>query len=348
MIEDGGPGLFGFETDPPDACLDFIAEQMIRFGMPVSSRLATVLTRAAENTFYFCNWSDPYVLFTRGVSDVKLSDDWANYFYEVRRDLPSGRIIFKTNNPQDVEVYELALAEGERAFRIFLAHDFLGYQEAIKGQGAWGHVTDIIEALIHSVDDEIEMVGFSGLLKQEELEELRSFCTRVKAGIRHVDVMQMEFYFKFAAWAAFVWLVGPPGREFRYKKSDLYHAVYEDGEALLTEHSIFGRGDFRKTARPVNSCHKCHIESWCLENTVVNDRLDFICESCATAGMPVMPPANCGFRLCRLPQCQHHPMFTFDPNRRLHETMKAVGQLTAGSRSSALLSGSKDPRKLLT
>lgn len=315
--------------------------------MPVSSNIATVLTRGAEHAFYFCNWSDPYLLFTRGMSDVKLTDDWSEYFYEIRKELPYGRFLYKRSDPQDVEVYQLALAEGEAAWRQVDALEFLGYYEALQAKAPWHELHDVAVTLVDSVDDELGSCGLHMMLDEVEYDELKSFCTYRQAGITHVDICRMEFYVQFSAWAALIWLLSPLSREYRYKASELYRVVIDCGEALLTEHSIFGRGDYRKTSRPVFSCYRCGIQSWCLEATSNDGLLDHICEACVSAGMPVLPPANCGSRLCRLPQCKHHPMHAFDPNRRLHETMRTVGQLTAQMGAPSLLSGRKNPQGLL-
>ncbi len=184
--------------------------------------------------------------------------------------------------------------------------------------------------------------------QRESRLEIRRACTYQATGGHYVvDIEKTEFYLEFAAWAAFVWLVGPLGHEFRIHHSDLTEAVHEEGEAILADFYVVGKQHYRKMERPTEACVRCHIQAWCLEHSVQDNSVVRICESCMSRDMPVLPPANCGSRLCKMPQCRHHPFYAFDPNLRLHQTMRTAGFFSRQIEEARRLSGQSAGQNLL-
>jgi hypothetical protein len=360
-------GIFAkFTNDIPEPCLNFVTDQLIRFGLPMSDALSALPVVASEAAFSHVGTCDPYVLFTRGLSDVDLTDEWQTHAYEVFRHTSMGTTLRYEPKVGDVESYRINVVQSERVYRDFMSAPFLGYAEAIRGKGI-GHMESAPDGghrfhwvqpphPLHDIAFELQDTVFSTVasdmlasLGRKGYEELRLFCRKGhEAGIPFVDMRLAHFYFELAAWAAFVWLVGPLGRNWRIEFNVLTEAVHDHGEALLVGYTVFARDSYRKTLRPVESCHHCHIQSWCLSDKLEERALVKICEHCVTEGMPILPPANCGKRLCRMPACKHHPMFTFDPNLRLHQTMRTVGALAAQtSKNPALLEGRRPTDLLL-
>lgn len=336
--------FYNWRYEVPEPCMNFVADQLMRFGFPLSDRLCNVLVVAAECAITYCGGRDPYVMFTRGLSDIDLTDEWQTHAYQVQKEIAGGRIIYREPKPGDAESYRLNIPQGMMVFQNFMKSPFLGYAEAIQGKGIGDWFIDdngnqnmrwrkdphplhdiaweLQDLVLQRTDDMEPEIG------AEAYEELRDVCRRAQpGGIPIVDIRRMEMYFEMAAWASFVWLMSPHSVGWRCYHNRLVSAVHEEGEALLVGYTIFGRGEYKKTQRPVESCFHCHIQSWCLSDKLEAQSLVKICEHCCTDGMPLIPPSNCGTRICRMPQCRHHPMHSFDPNRRLHETMRSSGAL---------------------
>jgi hypothetical protein len=360
-------GIFcHFSSDVPDPCYNFVTDQLVRFGFPMSDALSALPIVASLETFMHVGTRDPYVLFTRGLSDVDLTDEWQTHAYEVIRYTSMGTSMRYEPKVGDVESYRLNIVQSEAVYRDFMNSRFLGYADAITGKGVglrtrgpngepvweWMQPPHPLHDIAFELRDAIHATctnDMEAVLGKKGYTALREHCRKQPAdGLPFVDMRLASFYFEMAAWAAFVWLVGPLGRNWRIHYNLLTQAVHDQGEALLVGYTVFARDSYRKTLRPVESCHHCHIQSWCLSDKLEERALVKICEHCVTEGMPILPPANCGKRLCRMPACKHHPMFTFDPNLRLHQTMRTVGALAAQtSKNPALLEGRRPTDLLL-
>lgn len=316
-------------------------------GFVVTDEFYPVVAAGFSQVWTYLNYVDPYVLFTRGLSDVCISPDWAENTYEITKFIHHGaRSILYEPDPEEVESYSINLGEGEWAFQEFLKSPTLVYMEALEQPKHFLH--DIAITLQENVQQELDEVGLAELLLPHQEKALRAACSyRNEKGIKVLDIRRIELYFEFAAWASLVWVLSPLSRDWRCDHNELFDAVLNDGEALLIGHGVYTRGSYRKIPRPPQSCRQCGIQSWCLSNLLHGHSLALLCESCVTEGLPVLPPANCGTRLCRLPQCKHHPFNIFDPNMRLHETMRKTGQLLHTGERNPLLSGRTSSQNLL-
>lgn len=366
-LEDGFDGIFSWDYDIPEGCCEFILSEMERHGLETTPSLYHLAIFGARTALFHFSHFDPYVFFARGLSDVKLTDDWQNYSYQLRKEVARGKIIYYEPHAEEIESYSLALDEGERVFQTFLSRPMLAYDEALDGTGK-GHLGkgpdggplwittkeahplhDIAVALQDTIQSELSGMEYSTFLTRQGEHDLRSICTRrnTHTGVMIVDLQKLEYYFEFAAWAAMVWFLSPLSRDWRCENNALMRMVHEYGEAILVGYTPFPRDYYVKESRPLRSCHRCHVQSWCLEDVMQGDTLSLICESCLSDGMPILPPANCGSKLCRMPQCRHHPLFAFDPNLRLHQTMRTAGQLVQNQTQNPLLAGSTPDRRLL-
>jgi hypothetical protein len=363
-IRDGGFGVFDW-YDVDDACANFVVDQMTRFGLPMNSRLRNIVYSAGVHAFYYASVVDPYCLFTRGLTDVELSDEWMSKTFEIKTETKTGRHLHFNPEPEEVECYKSNTPQGEAFFHHIMQQPFLDYENAMREfsyrRGQRAHqLHDIAMSITEFLDEELCSMGVEELMgNQETYAELKELCSYDgPEGERIVDYRRMEFYFEFAAWAAFIWILSPLSRNWRCDSSSLFAAVLDDGEALLVGYEVFPRGTYRKTDRPFSSCFVCGIQAWCfsdqarevevitLSGPVLESHLVKVCEHCVTEGFPILPPDNCGLRICRMAQCKHHPSFNFDPNRRLHETMKSTGQLLLKSDTGTFLPGMQAQSRL--
>lgn len=368
FLMEQGLGAWQWDGGVPEECLAFVADQLVRNGLEVTPGIMLVLEASAEEAFNYINFQDPYVLFSRGLSDVTLTDDWAHFTYEVTKYAGDGKSMRFEPSAESVESYELSIPQSEWAFRQFMETPWMAYVEALQGEGVgrgmhgpdgdyhqeWATPPHPLNDIARSLKDMIEeraLNSGSDWASNEEREallNLRHLCTyRATGGHNVVDIRRVEFYQELAAWAAFVWVIGPLGREFRIHCNQLTEAVHEEGEAILADCWVVGKAHFRKLQRPTEACVRCHIQAWCLEISVQDNCTARICESCMSRDMPILPPANCGTRLCKMPQCKHHPYYAFDPNLRLHQTMRSVGQLSKPAEEAKRLAGQAGGRNLL-
>lgn len=364
LINEGYPGLFGDWFGYDDDCVNFIMEQMERNGIPINDGTVSAAHAGAHQGLSFVSWSDPYVLFTRGLSDVKMADDWHECTYQIPKTMPNGRTIMIEPEFDEVEAFSLDIAQGEWVFREFLKRPFLDLEPALYGAGRIERYVDgkpVYKAEPHALHDiavgladwairELNECGPDELLGEDEYRILEQTCSYVQDASGEVitDYERLEFICIFAAWAAFVWVLSPRSRKWRCEQSGIIHAVHEEGEAItigITD--VFGRSQYNKFRRPAQSCYQCEVESWCLTTIFAENTWLHICNACDSRGLPVRPPANCGSKLCRMPQCRHHPFFIFPSERRLHESLRKDGLLTAKTGQNPLLAARQAEQKLL-
>lgn len=337
---------------------------MERNGIVINGGTASVAHCGVISALSYIGYSDPYIMFTRGLSDVKIADDWHDSVYQIAKKLPNGKVIYITPDFDDCEAFQYDYAQGQWVHEQFLQRPYLDYYAAINnsaravkvnGKMVWAQephsLHDIAISICNSIHDEMMNVGIEEMVGTEhgEYQELLDACSYMQPGGRIVQDFEMvEFCFFFAAWAAFVWAVSPRSMKWRCEANALFQVVHDEGEALsLGPTDIFGKSMFRKSPRPKDSCYRCEVESWCLENIPVDGVWRKICHSCDRNGLPVMEPANCGTKICRMPQCKHHPFFIFPTDRRLHETLRKDGLLTARTGQNPLLAQREAEKRLL-
>jgi hypothetical protein len=168
-------------------------------------------------------------------------------------------------------------------------------------------------------------------LNPDSHEALRRMCTDAAGNF---NAQMFGAYFELAAWSATLWLIGPPGREFRMANHDIFSAALTFGEAVMVEGSVIDPGYYRKLSRAPMSCVVCGLAAWCVEMVSSAHTARYMCEHCLSQGMPPSAMATCGGKRCLLAACAHHPYHSLG-TVGIHQARKEYGQLkaVAGSRS---------------
>lgn len=279
----------GYDNIPTD-CINFIMSQYERFKIPLPSCIDQVMDIAATWMFTLIDQIDPYMLFW-GLSDVNLTGDWCECAFEVHAVGEPVREV----DPEWVETFIVDLAQGERLFYEYLSKP--GLQALPVGE-------QIREMLDGDCGDSI----YESFNKQASA-ELEKFClVKNAAGEDEVDTQRFRAYFELAAWATFVWIAGPPSRQFRSMRHEIFSACFSYGECILAEGVVIPPTHYVKLPRAPRSCYKCGINSWCVELT--QDEAGGarrICEHCLNHDMPKFNGATCGTKFCRRVECQHNP-----------------------------------------
>jgi len=317
-VNSSGDGIMQFTFgDLPDECIAFCLEQYHRFSVPFPSEMHDVLVSGASASFSYVDTVDPYALF-KGVSDVDLSYEWTAITFQILDQKLGGGRTYEAD-PQFLETFCAMPGQAEEMFAQCIARPGLdalpfGIGENIRSvmDGDWG------EDVWATIDAETDLT-------------LREICTA--PGAMEPDKKRMMAYFELSAWAAFIWLAGPLGRQWRMTRHDIMHTAMAYGECILYQHTIISPDFYLKIARPPQSCYKCGVQAWCVENTLVGGNASYICESCLFSHGSLGPfgAANCGTKLCRESRCPHHP-FAHMGQAGAFATVGKHGQLAAMTR----------------
>lgn len=329
-ISEGGSGMLGlYWHDVPDMCLDFIMCQMTRFNIPFNKDILDVLRVGAYASFSWCDIQDPYCLFW-GVSDVNLTDDWSQNTYELH-DL-WGHQVSKEADPEYLETFVYVPGQCEAVFEEHLAKPGLLALPNCAGHG----ISDLLCGEYNGEEcwDGIDSTAHNALV---------ALCTNPDGS---VDKRRMMAYFELAAWAGFLWLAGPYGREFRREHNLIMDTAIQFGESILLEGSIITPENYRKYPRPPQSCYRCGVPAWCVELTQDMGTTRYVCMACTHAGLPPLSAMHCGSTYCKYSSCPHNPFHTHG-QAGIYAAARHNGQLLGmarGGQASILLRGDKQLR----
>jgi hypothetical protein len=339
QIGNTGEGLFwssgyGGMIDAPDGSVEFVISQLHRFNIPVHEGIFEFLERCVSWTLTTFSVSEPYALFFDGASDVSITFEWTTKTFEIQ-DM-NDDMKFREADPDDLETFMFYPGRDEQIFNECLASPGLENLPSDIGiiiehslKGYYGH-----ESILHS--DECTA---------ETLEHLAAICTvEGDDGERVVDEDRMYNYAKLAGWATYLWLVGPLGKDFRYKTADLFSTAYDYGECILSESWFFPPTMYRKLDRAPRSCYRCGIDAWCTEVTSMGDTTRYICESCLSKGMPPLD-GLCGSKMCRWALCPNHPYHQMG-SAGIKESYRSTGAIGAGARERAKALGAQEVKRL--
>jgi hypothetical protein len=319
-----GNGIFNFpfyDRVPPE-CMAFIQEQFARFNVPLHEELLELADAAGYVPFCVVDGFAPYLIFS-GISDVDITDDWCRHAYEM--------IEYEGATPQELdaerlETYIYIPGQAERVFMDCLSRpglDALPYDAGdILREASGKYNDDWISDVWSRLSEECKQACFRHMPAPPGSEF--SLCETTFTG-----------YTELAMWAAFLWLIGPPGRSLRAGTCEIFDAAMASGECLLAEGCVIDAIHYRKLQRAPKSCHRCGLDAWCVELTssgpsMVGQSARHICEHCLTEGMPVYRPANCGGKMCRWLTCPYHPDHGTQ-RAGMHGWYGQHGQLAGGS-----------------
>lgn len=271
----GGMGL-------PDECRLFIKDQYRRFGLSLPVWEDELINLAAETTFYYSDIINPYVLLLE-FSDVTMTSDWANHTY-----LMSSENFNETPielDPQKTETYRFVKGQCEHWFEYFMSHPGLEAIPNDVGTNLSEQISSVIEDMEWRMEDEYIA------------KDIRNYCKD-----------KIFNYFDLASWAAFAWLAGPYGRDFRVKTHECFELCLIYGEAVLYDTYWVHPNNYKKIERPPGSCVECGLDSWCNDLTFIEGQTIMICENCLNGGKQIFGQQGCGTKYCKYWECEYHPM----------------------------------------
>jgi len=296
-INSSGQGVMGFEFGSiPDECFNFCLTQYARFGVPMSPELHEVITVGGSASFYFADVIDPYALF-EGVSDVNMTQDWAYVAYKIFDPRFPDKRSYEPRGEQ-VETFVFMPGQAEEKFNFHMARPGL---DALPEHHGFG-IRDVLSGDYRGDEGIFESVSNAGEAAIIEA------CTVVGPdGAPIVDQRRVESYFELAAWAAYLWLIGPESRDWRMYRHEVMQTAINYGECLIVDHEFISPKYYSKFDRPPQSCYLCGVQSWCVEHTQIMNHTGFICEACSNFDMPKSGVTNCGTKFCTFSPCPNHP-----------------------------------------
>lgn len=290
--QETGNGIIGYQSpeDLPEEMYDFINSQFMRFNIPVlkDGKLFRDITGwGAYASFYYVDAINPYALLTSGISDV----DWSDLGHTHTIDIINNyRNTTKEADPSKLEVFTQVDGQSENFFNYAMSHPGL-------------------EALPMNMGKEIEWILFDyyggpeDCCNGEALAALQELC--VVDGV--FQKRRYQAYFELAAWAAFVFMAGPPGRDWRVANHDVFWLCHTEGIAVLYDFSFIPREHYEIHERNPQSCCICGLDSYCVELVYMEGVNRFMCEKHLNGDTPLYSGATCGTKICKYVNCKNHP-----------------------------------------
>lgn len=302
-------GLIGLHSpeELPQDMLDFIYTQFERFKIDTLDKklMDEVVRVGAWASFYHLDAADPYLWLIRGLSDVAWSDLGYKSTIEIKH--PWDDRTPEEANPDRLEVFEPAPGQAEKFFNQAMAMPGL-------------------QSLPYEIGEHIKFHLFEHYGGPEDycsgpaIAGLQALCS--KKG--HLDKVMYNAYFELSAWAAFLWLVGPPGRDWRAGHHDVFWLCATEGIAVLYDMAFISESNYVIHARAPQSCCVCGLDSYCVELVYLEGMARFICEKHLN-GTPLYQNATCGSKICKFAICPHHPMHGQED--AVYRSVAGVGQI---------------------
>lgn len=320
-----GNGVIGYQSpaDLPEEMFDFIDSQFKRFGIPVipDGKLFRDITGwGAFAAYYYVDSINPYALLTSGISDVDWSDLGHTHAIDVINTWKNTR---KEADPDLLEIFTPVEGQSENFFNHAMAHPGL-------------------DALPYNMGEEIKWILFDYYGGPEDccdstaLAALQELC--VIDGV--FERKRYHAYFELAAWAAMLFMAGPPGRDWRVANHDVFWLCHTEGMAILYDLSFIPREYYEIYEREPQSCCVCGLNSYCVELVFIEGVNRFMCEKHLNGDLPLYNGATCGTKVCKFVNCHHHP--AHGQYNAQTNVLRATGQIfkMGGNKEAPALAGS--------
>lgn len=322
-LESFGEAIFDRQIRwAPKEARDFTKSQYERFNIPVPFGYEFLYEYGVALVHTYLNYMDPYALYWE-LSDVELTSDWEKYTYEFVQDTVVDRGPVELD-PEKLETFRFVPGQAEKFFEEYISKPGFGsLPQFLTASIADFHedfVNDTVSADWFSADD----------MGSEMWRKVEGLCTE-NGEINHIKV---KAYFDLSLWAGALWWFGPLSREFRISFSDLQETAIMEGEAIVYEGEVLGPKYYRKVLRPPQSCHRCGLDAWCVEDTIDDSSIArLICEGCLSKDMPRYDGATCGSKFCKYFSCPYNSWYQ-NPTGHMG-AMRNTGQLAAKAREAA-------------
>lgn len=284
-VNNTGDGIMGVSFgDLPDDCFSFCMSQYQRFNIPVGEGLLEAVRVGASASLYYADIVNPYAMFS-GVSDIDMSMDWATTTYRIFDCAAPDKRSYEPD-PASVESFILVPGQSERCYNEFLSKPGL-------------------LALPHG--HEIDEILSGDYYSASPFESLTSKGVAALSELCNADHAKMRSFLELGAWAAYVWLMGPPSLGFRIYAHEIVNMGVNEGECIIVDGQMISPKFYNKIDRPPQSCYHCGAQTWCVEHSLTGTHLGFICEACLNYDLPKNRFSNCGSKFCSLSLCPNHP-----------------------------------------
>jgi len=347
-VNSSGNGVIGlsYKEELPTEMLQYVASSLGAWGMPYDKRMDEVVSMGAWASYWHLDISDPYAWFFQ-VSCVNYSDNWNKYAYEI---YDSYSKTHYEADPEKLETFSVADPSQQQEVYADMIEDARRFHERSLA-GEVGPREDILHTLPNSSGYEIEGLLDDGCLFESG--PINSICdNEVRAQIEAflaehfggaTDDLTYDYLHK-AAWAAFVWLVGPPGQQWRVDNHDIFYLAHRqlNREVIMYDMSCIEQENYRRLPRAPKACVACGLDSWCVEMTQISGTTRYMCESCLNGKEVLFEQAHCGTKICRYVNCPNHP--EHGQEGAMLGTLRNHGQLMARTQQGNLLAQSGENR----
>jgi hypothetical protein len=272
-------GMCSHNMTFPEELFSFIQEQCKRFNLQYPPE--EFVQYVVQFTYNSIAIWDPYVPFYEG-SEVVCTEEWRIKTYELL-DL-DGEVV--ELEPERLETFRYVPGASLEFFNYVISHP--GLEALPNGCGI---------ALKDMMNGDCTGESLIGCLTPGTFAELR----RIAGCNENIDA-----YADMISWAAYTWMMGPDGKDFRREMNYVFDTCYEYGECIVYEGCIYAPKDYRIVDRAPQSCVICGLDAWCVEIVYVDGMSRYMCEH--HVNPKPLSKFHCGGKFCRYTECPHHPM----------------------------------------
>lgn len=308
---EGNRGIIGHEHPDqlPDEMIEFCLEQYKRFGIQEANKWEDVVRAGAWASFLYVDVDYPYALME--TSSIQMSN--IQYLYGIDIVDPKIQGWAEEADVDKLEIFEPSPGRDRAFFDAAYLNPGL---EHLPGYPDGRRIQEIIYDydMYHYVPDEV----------------VKDLAARTGG----VDSDSFKAYFELAAWAAFIWMVGPLGSRWRVEQHDAFWLCETQGLAVLYEMCFLANTHYKILKRAPKTCCVCGLDSYCVDVVFLEGAHRYICEKHFNPEV-THGRANCGSRFCKYVECFNHPLY--GATGGLNQVLRSGGMLTQRLQSNQML-----------
>lgn len=280
---EGNRGIIGYEfaDQLPSDMYEFCAEQYKRFGIHMPDDWWSIIEAGAWGAFMYLDHDYPYALMH--TSNIKFSEIQFSHTID----------LIDPNIPgwsEEADIDKLEVFEPNPDYDVLFFNESM-YNPGLENLYQYPDGARIKE-LIYDYD-------LYSLAQEEVRAELQKVCKTEDS---------YHAYFDLAAWAAYLWMSGPLGRQWRIENHDAFWLCETQGLAVLHDMSFLSNTHYKILQRAPKTCCVCGLDSYCVEMVYLEGAHRWLCENHLHMGN-TLPGSNCGSRFCKYVECFNHPMY---------------------------------------
>ena len=292
-----------WQGDLPHECVSYVMSSWPYWGLHLDDKLETVARTCAWYVYMFLDMWQPYTWFS-GISDVDVTHEWANHTYETANIDGSMEAIIDNEN---IESFRLIPGQADTFYQDQLRAGGEFLSELRRGDEI--SLSRVLERLLGHTGCDLEMFLNGEMGSDPVALAVGEHCLETDRYFKSLcgcNTDKMYEYLYTGAWAAFLWFVGPEGREWRNTNHDIFEQCSQYGFSIIYNGSLLDSSKVRMTSAAPLSCASCQIDSWCTSLVSSGEGVISLCEHCLSGGIISIPGGSCGTKICRYLECHHN------------------------------------------